>query len=327
MQVASRFLETHGRGRKASVLSANERHLTTSFNTEFSLVAQPRELAEMGYLPPMHGQILEAELNAESAEIIPEDTGPGPIRTARRTRRARKSTKQVRSLVHCVTMMMANIVRQRRGVDSDSDSDFEVGAAKSVPPATTRMSRSSSISNSGTFSPVTLDPYQLDKLGPPQTSLENTIPSSTLFFIRNTLQGEQRLPTILAKCKLAPVSSKQHKDASFPEACMVVEIDAASIQDRIDRFEDGPSQRSKLGTHVHLLQSSVVWNQKEVVIGRDAGLVEEISAHQNQASTSSPNGYRYSLELQLAARRAIAAGERCTYLCLWLFVMNTDAVY
>jgi len=56
---------------------------------EFSLVAQPRELSEMGYLPPFEGQF------SLVTQTIDEYTGLGPIRNGRRTRGSRRTQNQV----------------------------------------------------------------------------------------------------------------------------------------------------------------------------------------------------------------------------------------
>lgn len=120
------------------------------------------------------------------------------------------------------------------------------------------------------------------------------------------MQGDQGLSTILAKCKVSTKEGPNIGNTS-PGARIVVEIDFASIRDRIAAFKESQAQQDKLGSKVHLLQSSVVWDDNEAILGRDAGLVERINV--SQGDDQSPH-LRYTLELQLAALQALKNGQR-----------------
>lgn len=246
---------------------------------EFALVAQPRELIEMGYLASLDDQSAELDLDVEMLQNTPD---LNPVRTTMQTLHKGKTTDQ-----------------EAHDEDLQEDSSMVHGM---VPDEGFGHLSGDSMDDDAESS-VAFNPYDLDKLGPPKSSLENTIPSSTLFFIRSTLQGEQGGAVIFAKCKVSAVHSSQH-GTEHPDAKIIVEIDPASIRAKIDNFGESPTQRDRLGTKVHLLQSSVVWDDDETVLGRDAGLVERLDESQDVRSL-----HRYSLEVQLAARQALAAGQ------------------
>jgi hypothetical protein len=253
---------------------------------EFSLVAQPRELSEMGYLPPFEGQVTGPSLDT----AITEDTSPGPTRNARRTRRSRKAVK-----FH----------------DEDNGSDDY------QPPEDqrTRVSRKlSELTKACPVVTISFDPYQLDNLGPPQAPLENLLPPSALFFVKNTLRRDKSLTSLLAKCTISSSGSKD-LDGIASEIQIVVEINPESIRQQIENFQESRVQRAKLGTQVQLLQSSAIWDEEDEGLGPkiSAGLVEKLSAPSSERDGSNRSDYhRYALELP--ARQAIASGRRRTFI-------------
>jgi hypothetical protein len=242
----------------------------------------------MGYLPPFEGQ-------ASLVPTVTEGTSPGPTRNARRTRRSRKAIK------------------------FHDEDDLENGSDEYQPPedGRTRTSRKSlKLSQPTKTYPVTtisFDPYQLDALGPPQAPLENLLPPSALFFVKNTLRRDKSVTSLLAKCTVSSARSKQHLDNITSDIQIIVEIDIASIRQQIENFQETRTQRAKLGTQVQLLQQSAIWDEEDegAGLGIGAGLVERLSAPSGEHDGSNQSDcHRYALELP--ARQALASGRRRT---------------
>lgn len=191
---------------------------------------------------------------------------------------------------------------------SDLRSTVQEDELRSTKSSPRQSSLSSVLVASLAASTISFNPFDLSSLGDVITNISGIVPDAVQLLVKNTLHRRAGATILLAHASLPPTGSSSV--AVTPS--LILEVNANSIQDKIDQLEEPEENRVKLGSQFMILQSSSVHDGARVTHARDAALVESEGASNLGSSRHGVFGAfteenrRYPLVLHPKARDAFA---------------------
>ncbi|KAG8783378.1 hypothetical protein FRC15_005280 [Serendipita sp. 397] len=239
---------------------------------QFALVAQPRELSEMGYLPSAEefDEMADISSNPSLVPSYPIE-GHGPVRNRRSTRRSTR---------------MTNKGNEQIDVKTIDDIDTAMGNSFQHSPRTSLL----------------FDLHQVDRFISFSNS-SSTLSTPAMLLLECRRRRLRATKTIVVQCNLpfSMISFPRRRNSSSSQAPtslsipqLTMEICPSRLEEAVAALGEEESQRQLLGTKFSVLQNSLVYRNEEKCITKYAGVIEQELADRSDGTTK----FRYPLPTQ-----------------------------
>jgi hypothetical protein len=154
---------------------------------------------------------------------------------------------------------------------------------------------------------IPFNPFDLSNLGDAITNISDIVPDTAQVLVNNTLHRLAGATILLAHARIPPTGSSNVNVTPS----LILEVNAKSIQDKINQLQEPEEKRVRLGSQLMVLQRSSVYDGTRVTYAPDATLVESERASNLRGSSQhgvldalAEEKHRYPLVLHPKARDA-----------------------